>query len=168
MLTRLTASLADVCFSSGQEDQAKRFYLELVASDPTNELYRERLAELDGCGARHRARGIDVIGDRRRRAFGDHLHHRWRRGDGSGIDEPEPVIPEGPSFDPTERINEAAVFAKYGLNDKAISHLEEVVDRLPDHAGAREALAKIYLAAGQQEEAASHRRTLDQGMPISR
>ena len=47
-LTRLTASLADVCYASGQEDQAKRFYLELVAGDPTNQLYRERLAQLDG------------------------------------------------------------------------------------------------------------------------
>ena len=45
-LTRLTASLADVCYASGQEDQAKRFYLELVAGDPTNQLYRERLAQL--------------------------------------------------------------------------------------------------------------------------
>ncbi len=48
ILTRLTASLADVCFSNNQKDQAKRFYLELVATDPTNALYRERLAMLDG------------------------------------------------------------------------------------------------------------------------
>ncbi|TFG40382.1 MAG: tetratricopeptide repeat protein [Candidatus Aminicenantes bacterium] len=151
-LTRLTASLAGVCYSSGQEDQAKRFYLELVAGDPTNELYRERLAQLDPsmpttvAGDDPSVIGDDFPSEITFTIDGDEVT-------GGGI-EVEPVIPEGLAFEPTERINEAAVFSKYGLNDKAISHLEEVVRRFPDHAGAREALAKTYLAAGQQEEAA--------------
>ncbi len=157
-LTRLTASLADVCFSTGQEEQAKRFYLELVATDPTNELYRERLALLDpvvnvaagdGEAAGHED---DFPSEITFSIDGDEVAGS-EEVTGSEI-EPDPVARESLSFDPTERINEAAVFSKYGLNDKAIKHLEDVVDRLPDHAGSREALAKTYLAAGQQENAA--------------
>jgi len=153
MITRLTASLADVCFSSGQEDQAKRFYLELVASDPTNKLYRARLAELDDEVA-------EIDDDVAVIDLGDDVPSEITfaiDGDDAVItvDEPDPVIQDSSSFDPTERINEAAVFAKYGLNDKAVRHLEEVVERLPDHAEAREALAKMYLLVGERESAAS-------------
>jgi len=149
-LTRLTSSLADVCFTTGQEDQAKRFYLELVAGDPTNELYRERLAQLDGAAGD----GIEVIDTE---GFDEDLpaeisfslDGEEAQATGEVSAPPEPLM-----FDPNERINEAAVFAKYGLNDKAINHLEEVVRRLPDHAEAREALAKLYRAVGQSDNAA--------------
>jgi len=153
MLTRLTSSLADVCFSSGQEDQAKRFYLELVATDPTNKLYRERLAQLDGAviedsdGVEISGLGDDFPSEISFTIDGDEL-------DGAEADS-EPVIQGALTFDPTERINEAAVFSKYGLNDKAIDHLEEVISRLPDHVEAREALARIYLEVGQRDRAAS-------------
>jgi len=153
MITRLTASLADVCFTSGQEDQAKRFYLELVASDPTNQIYRARLAELDGAVA-------EIDDDVAVIDLGDDVPSEITFAiDGDEaiitVDEPDPVIQDSSSFDPTERINEAAVFAKYGLNDKAVRHLEEVVERLPDHAEARESLAKMYLAVGDSDSAAS-------------
>jgi tetratricopeptide (TPR) repeat protein len=153
MITRLTASLADVCFSSGQKDQAKRFYLELVASDPTNELYRERLAQLDGAMVETQD-GVDTTG------LGDGLPSEISFAiDVDDVievpDESEPASQSASSFDPTERINEAAVFAKYGLNDKAVKHLEDVVDRLPDNIEAREALAKMYLAVGERESAAT-------------
>jgi tetratricopeptide (TPR) repeat protein len=153
-LTRLTASLADVCYSSGQEDQAKRFYLELVASDPTNQLYRERLAQLDGAVEEDPADFADTAGlntgvpseisfsldDESPGATGISADAGASAGDDAG-------------FDPAERINEAAVFAKYGLNDKAIRHLESVLERVPNHAGAREALAKLYSATGEREKA---------------
>ncbi len=153
MITRLTASLADVCFTSGQEDQAKRFYLELVASDPTNQLYRARLAELDGVVT-------EIDDDVAVIDLGDDVPSEITFAiDGDEaivhVDEPDPVIQGSSSFDPTERINEAAVFAKYGLNDKAVRHLEEVVERLPDHAEARKSLAKMYLAVGDSDSAAS-------------
>jgi len=153
MITRLTASLADVCFTSGQADQAKRFYLELVASDPTNQQYRSRLAELDGA-VTEVDDGIDVID------FDEDMPSEITFAiDGDEaivtVDEPDPVIQDSSSFDPTERINEAAVFAKFGLNDKAVRHLEEVLERLPDHADAREALAKMYLVVGDHESASS-------------
>jgi len=147
ILTRLTASLADVCFSNGQEDQAKRFYLELVATDPTNELYRERLAQLDGAVDGVQTSGFD-------KDFPSEITFAIDDDEvtGEAVDA-DPMIQSALTFDPTERINEAAVFAKYGLNDKAVNHLEEVVTRLPDHAEAREALAKMYLVVGQRDQA---------------
>jgi len=147
ILTRLTASLADVCFSTGQEDQAKRFYLELVATDPTNELYRGRLAQLDGAvdGVQTSGFGKDPPSEITFTIYGDEVT-------GEAVDA-DPVIHDALTFDPAERINEAAVFAKYGLNEKAVNHLEEVVTRLPDHAEAREALAKMYLVVGERDHA---------------
>ncbi|MEE4272631.1 MAG: tetratricopeptide repeat protein [Thermoanaerobaculales bacterium] len=148
MLTRLTASLADVCYSSGQEDQAKRFYLELVASDPTNAFYRERLAELDGA-VRDDADAMATSG------FGDGPAGEISFAEEVVIDADAAAEPEEAlDFDPAERINEAAVFAKYGLNDKAIKHLDEVVRKLPDHTEARETLAGIHLSMGNAELAA--------------
>ena len=153
MITRLTASLADVCFTGGQEDQAKRFYLELVASDPTNQLYRARLAELDGALSQvdDEVGVIDLDEDMPSEISfaidGDEAIVT--------VDEPDPEVQDSSSFDPTERINEAAVFAKYGLNDKAVRHLEEVLERLPDHEQASKALANLYLEMDDHESAAS-------------
>ncbi len=165
MITRLTASLADVCYTGGQEDQAKRFYLELIASDPTNQLYRARLAELDGAIPEIDDE-VDIIDLNE-----DMPSEITFAIDGdeaiSTGDEPDPVIQESTSFDPAERINEAAVFAKYGLNDKAVRHLEEVLERFPDHAEAREALAKMYLVMGDHESAASTIRPVVQGLRAS-
>jgi tetratricopeptide (TPR) repeat protein len=143
-LTRLTASLADVCYASGQEDQAKRFYLELVAGDPTNQLYRERLAQLDGVTEGHPDDLADTAG----------LNTGVPSEISFSLDDEGVAAGADPGFDPAERINEAAVFAKYGLNEKAIRHLEGVLERVPDHAGAREALAKLYIATGERERAA--------------
>jgi tetratricopeptide (TPR) repeat protein len=153
-LTRLTASLAEVCFAGGQEDQAKRLYLELVVGDPTNELYRARLAQLDG------AVGGPAPGGNRMDASGfaaDMPQEITFTLDGDELDAGEQVR-EAPAseplvIDPTERINEAAVFAKYGLNDRAIKHLEGVIRQFPDHTGAREALAKVYLSIGERDRA---------------
>ncbi len=173
ILTRLTASLAGVCFTTGQEDQAKRFYLELVATDPTNELYRERLAQLDGVapgGVPGSEDGVQTSG------FGRDLPSEitFSIDDDEATDEDvdaDPAIQGDLACDPAERINEAAVFAKYGLNDKAVNHLEDVVSRLPDHAGAREALARMYVVVGQRDKASrvispvieKHRAAGDQG-----
>jgi tetratricopeptide (TPR) repeat protein len=163
MITNLTASLADVCFTSGQEDQAKRFYLELVASDPTNQLYRERLAQLDGAVIDIEDVTTDLDDDLPSEITfsidGDEVI--------DAVDEPEPVVPDSAPFDPAERINEAAVFAKYGLNDKAVKHLEEVIERLPDHVEARTALARMYLAVGDGEAAAAIIQPVIQGLRTS-
>ncbi|MCU0303405.1 MAG: hypothetical protein MUC56_05065 [Thermoanaerobaculales bacterium] len=156
ILTRLTASLAEICFAGGQEDQAKRLYLELVAVDPTNELYRARLAQLDGAIGGPVPASADTAVDAP--GFASDLPQEITFAlDGDELEADEASVempaPEPLVIDPTERINEAAVFAKYGLNDKAIKHLEGVIRQAPDHAGAREALAKVYLSIGERDRA---------------
>ncbi len=71
---------------------------------------------------------------------------------GGGDDQPTPV-PGG--FDLEERLAEAAVFAKYGLVEKAISHLEDVVVFCPDEIEPRRRLALLYAEHGDRESAIS-------------
>jgi len=59
--------------------------------------------------------------------------------------------PEG--FDLEERLAEAGVFAKYGLVDKAISHLEDVVLFCPDEIEPRRRLAQLYAEHGDKDAA---------------
>jgi tetratricopeptide (TPR) repeat protein len=157
ILSRLTTSLADVCFNTGQNDQAKRLYLELVATDPTNQLFRERLAKLDGIdvdvsdnavtsGAPSTAdvpSEIDFV-----------LDDEIEVSAVDGADETRTATGDAAAVDPSERIAEASVFAKYGLHDKAVAHLQHVVREAPDNLEAREALAKQLATVGRRDAAA--------------
>ena len=53
----------------------------------------------------------------------------------------------------TEHMTEAEVFGKYGLLDRAIEHLNKVIERAPDHVPAYEKLFHTYLEEGQNEQA---------------
>jgi len=156
MLTRLTASLAGICFEKGQSDQARRFYMELVASDPTNKLFRERLAQLDGVdvGAPDNAVTSGAPVDTEEEELPSEIDFVLDE-DVEEIDETvvESGPQESPSIDLTERLNEAAVFAKYGLHEKAIAHLKEVIRLEPGHLEARTELAKQYAAVGKHTRA---------------
>jgi tetratricopeptide (TPR) repeat protein len=163
-LFALTAALAQVYYDSGQEDQSKRLYMELVAADPANQLFRERLAQLDGVD-------VEVAGGAAAAAVPEtelpseidfDLGASDDQVGGEAVDESDEIVVDEPptvsevaAFDPEERLAEAAVFAKYGLNDKALVHLEEVVRERPDHLGAREELGKLYVTLGKTELAAS-------------
>ncbi len=61
------------------------------------------------------------------------------------------ATPEG--FDLEERLAEAGVFAKYGLVDKAISHLEDVVLFCPEEIEPRRRLAQLYAEHGERDAA---------------
>lgn len=56
--------------------------------------------------------------------------------------EPPPSIPAAPS-PADELLTEAQVFAKYGLVDKAVSHLQRLLADFPDHGPARELLDSL-------------------------
>ncbi len=53
----------------------------------------------------------------------------------------------------TEHMTEAEVFAKYGLLDRAIEHLNKVLDHAPEHLPAYEKLFHTYLEESQNENA---------------
>ncbi len=54
----------------------------------------------------------------------------------------------------TEHLTEAEVFAKYGLAEKAIEHLETILERAPDHLEVNERLLRLLLDEGLRDKAA--------------
>lgn len=52
----------------------------------------------------------------------------------------------------TEHLTEADVFAKYGLYDKAIEHLQTIIGKAPRHRAAYEKLLNVYMNEGLAEQ----------------
>jgi pilus assembly protein FimV len=141
MLTTLKASLADVHYRSGDTKRAHSAYMELLQGDPQNKLFRERLANLDGAGAEVVSEPAPQVAVAEDFATPD-------------IPEPAPAAPDpSTGVDAEERLAEARVFAKYGLVDKALKHLREIVEQAPDHMGARATLVELALEAGVMDVA---------------
>ncbi len=180
-LFTLRAALAESFFNSGEMEAAKRLYIDLLDTDPENQRFRERLAALDDvnegffrdAGAARppvvdRGEDIEEISFDHREDEIEEMPQRLPRVEA----ESDPVIPlemdvaavavsrpvpppvstpEG--FDLEERLAEAGVFAKYGLVDKAISHLEDVVLFCPNEIEPRRRLAQLYAEHGDKDAA---------------
>ncbi len=155
-LFTLEAALAESYFQSGEQSGAKRLYIKLLERQPENQQFRQRLAELDG---------VDIG-----RADDDEVAEVVEEeivievDDETLVEEievqpPEPAaaaaMPAPDSFDLEERLAEASVFAKYGLIEKAISHLEDVVLFCPDELEPRQRLALLYAERGDRDDAVS-------------
>jgi len=78
----------------------------------------------------------------------------------AGLDEVEEAAAPPSSSRADERLAEADVFAKYGLLDKAIHHLEAILDESPDHDEARERLATLLAEQGETDRAVGVARPL--------
>ena len=79
-------------------------------------------------------------------------------GTAAAVEEPvtEPEIADEESIDETfvyEHSTEAEVFVKYGLIDKAIEQLREVLKKYPDHLETHTKLKNLYKEEGQSERA---------------
>lgn len=174
----LRAALAESYFNSGELAGAKRLYLELLESQPDNERFRERLASLDDVNEQYFKPVGEQLGD-------DGVIEDIEVDEIEEVEltpppvprpkpaqaqppspiagpatKPEPVVKvepvtPPPAFDLKERMAEAAVFAKYGLAEKAISHLEDVVLFCPDELEPRKQLAMLYAEHGDREAAVS-------------
>jgi tetratricopeptide (TPR) repeat protein len=153
-LFTLQAALAESYFQSGQQEGAKRLYITLLETEPENQQFRQRLAELDG---------VDVgMSDDDEVVEVSEEEIVIEVDVESAVDDVEIVPPEPPptgeaavpeGFDLEERMAEASVFAKYGLVEKAISHLEDVVLFCPEEHEPRRRLALLYAEHGDREEA---------------
>lgn len=144
-LATLSAALADSCFRSGATDAARRLYVELLEVEPGNQLFRQRLSQLEGATSAPAGAVPDTGGDQPEVV--------------EFTIEDEPAAPSvaepaAAAFDPQERLAEANVFAKYGLVDKAIQHLEQILEAFPDHRQAREKLVAMYVEEGREDDAA--------------
>lgn len=156
-LATLSAGLADCYFRADNRDGARRLYVELLEIEPGNRLFRHRLAQLDG-------RAVAAGGEPTAVDAEDLGRFEVEEPEVVEFDaDPQPPAPSPavagttrvtevsvpPAFDSQERLAEANVFAKYGLVDKAIHHLEQIVMAVPDHYEAREKLVLLYLEENQ-------------------
>jgi len=140
-ILEIKQQLADVHYSEGRLDAAQALYMELAEVDPENTTFRQRLLELS-------ARS--------------HIAHA------------EPVarpatdaVPLGPAtatpgVSPQERLGEARVFVKYGLVEKAVRHLEELLGSYPDFHLARRELVRVLWDDGQKDRAREVARSLEE------
>ena len=139
MLLTVKGALADHHYTSGDTEAARRLYMELVDLDPENELFRRRHLELT---SREMETGPEGSAP-----------------ESGAIPMGPPVVevplPEGPPPEAREQLTEANVFAKYGLVDKAIRHLEEILERWPEFHEARERLVGILEEEGETGRAAA-------------
>ena len=155
-LFTLQAALAESYFQSGQQEGAKRLYITLLEAEPENKQFRRRLAELDGVdiGKPDEDEAIDISEDEDEIVIDVEDEIVVEEVE---VQPPEPsaagAVPAPGSFDLEERLAEASVFAKYGLVDKAISHLEDVVLFCPDEHEPRQRLALLYAERGAREDA---------------
>ncbi len=151
MLRSLSVSLADSCYASDNLEQAQHLYVELLRSDPNNNLYRQRLAEIQGVQPDE----IVVLSDEE----GTAAESEHGPASLAEVDAATPTSSAAGAgsadvtFDPDERLAEAKVFAKYGLIEKATGHLEEIVQAFPDAIEARAILVSLYVEQGEMAAA---------------
>jgi len=155
-LSKLTAALADSYFLSDDHEHAQRLYMELLEAKPDNDHFRQRLAAIQGVEP-------DQITIDRPSRESPSVAASAEIGAvpggpvaiGQGPAEPAPggAVGRADGFDPTERLAEAKVFAKYGLLEKATSHLEEIIRFFPDEVEARAILVSLYVEQGEKEAA---------------
>jgi tetratricopeptide (TPR) repeat protein len=154
MLFTIKAALAETYFQGHRTDEARRLYVELLKVDPNNDMFRQRMAQLDGAAAPAAEPEIEEVPLDEVTGF-----------EPAPVAEPTPApapaaaapaaevaAPPG-EFDPQERLAEAAVFAKYGLIEKAANYLESIVVSYPDAIEARQMLVNLYIESGQPEHA---------------
>ena len=173
----LRAALAESFFNSGELEGAKRLFIKLLDTEPENQQFRERLAALDevnedffrDAGAERQpdleTESVEPIEfereDEEQTEAAPEVESEQEVSSDTEAEVPVDVeatatgatTPQG--FDLEERLAEAGVFAKYGLVDKAISHLEDVVLFCPDEIEPRRRLAQLYAEHGDKNAAIS-------------
>ncbi len=174
-LFTLKAALAESYYQSKELEKAKRLFLEVQETEPENQQFRQRLSTLDSVNAEvHQPPGTDdtfrdgdievieideeedeeevaeVIEAETLSGQETPKTEKVARSTPSGSEVPAPD-----SFDLQERLAEAAVFAKYGLVEKAVSHLEDVVLFCPDEFEPRRRLVLLYAEQGDRDKAVS-------------
>lgn len=160
----LEAALADAYFQAGRRQEAADLYMELAQREPENRLYRTRLQELGVAPAPveviHRvpkpepgpvpppppaSEEVVEVEISLEPEFGEEVaaspqppSPQWE-----APAPEEPAMATGEQVSLEELYTEAAVLAKYGLVEKALEHLQQLLARDPTHAKGRELLASL-------------------------
>ncbi|OYW05855.1 MAG: hypothetical protein B7Z61_04695 [Acidobacteria bacterium 37-71-11] len=148
--------LADAYFVAGRRAEAASLYQRLAVKAPSDPLFAQRLVELGGRPAASAARGAvepAAPGTDDDVEFVEVNIGSVAPGPAPakepGGEAPEPPPAAGltePSLGPAnleELFTEAVVFAKYGLTDKAVAHLQRLLALDPAHTRGRELLASL-------------------------
>ncbi len=157
--------LADAYFVAGRRAEAASLYHRLAVKAPSDPLFAQRLAELGGRPAAPAARGavqppargtddedvefVEVDIAPAAPGFAAAKEPGPVPALETGGEPPEPPPAAGltePSLGPAnleELLTEAVVFAKYGLTDKAVAHLQRLLALDPAHSRGRELLASL-------------------------
>jgi tetratricopeptide (TPR) repeat protein len=153
MIRKISVSLADSCYSDENFEQAQHLYTELLRSDPNNDLFRQRLAVMQGVQPDE----IVVVSAEEEAVVESDVGAEpavevAQQPEEAG--EPAAVQDSADAeFDPEERLAEAKEFAKYGLVEKATAHLEQIIRVHPDEIEARAILVSLYVEQGEMAAA---------------
>lgn len=164
----LEGALADAYYQAGRRQEAAELYMELAQREPGNTLFKQRLQEL-GVGPV----GVEIVHTKPAitppPAEAEELEveipleeaglpaeeagaasFQWdSAAEVAATAEEAPVPATGPQPNVEELYTEASVLAKYGLVDKALAHLQQLLALDPNHAKGRELLASL---GGRLEE----------------
>ena len=154
MVVNIETALADVYYRDARKEEAAKFYLRLVQEVPSNPLFAQRLKELGVAAPEPLApeppppapaattapaapepeqEYVDI--DLTPQETGPAV----AQPPGGPVSVEQPLVPGNVE----ELFTEAQVFAKYGLSDKAIAHLERLLALDPAHEDARELLGSL-------------------------
>ncbi len=147
-LPEALGQLADAAMAAGDTEKAKNALEELVSKDPENEGYKQRLRDL------YARLGMETPGTLETSIetvvpFQEEM---------AAAEVPVEAVPaqDGKLDEDTERyINQALtdvdLFTSYGLNQKGIDLLENVLKRAPGHPPTLEKLLDLHLGAGNEK-----------------
>jgi len=155
MVLNIETALADVYFRASRSQEAADLYVRLVQKVPTNPLFGQRLKELGVTVPPPQAPAPAATTDSEEAL--DLVEIDLSHAETA----PTVALPPGvkvtaePTLVPTnteELFTEAQVFAKYGLTDKAVAHLERLLALDTHHEQARELLVSLADAAKGEVE----------------
>lgn len=183
----LEGALADAYYQAGRRQEAAELYMELAQREPGNTLFKQRLQEL-GVGPV----GVEIVHTKPAitppPAEAEELEveipleeaglpaeeagaasFQWdSAAEVAAPAEEAPVPATGPQPNVEELYTEASVLAKYGLVDKALAHLQQLLALDPHHAKGRELLASLGGRLEEVEELPPQPPTLPKPAPMAK
>lgn len=161
-LSEMQSQLADAYANAGKSDRAEATLNELLEREPDNEFARQRLAEV----RKNLGHPSDAPADL------DDIFPQEPAPPTPLIGTATPVAPATPENDlglddetqrfVTQTLTDVDLFSSYGLTQKAIQLLDNILQRVPGHAPTLERLLDLNLGAGDDRRTAELAAQLEQ------
>ena len=158
-LSEAQSQLADALINGGELQRAEATLNELLEHEPDNELARQRLGQLQ----KKLGRASKAPAELDQTAFEQPSANRLI---GTPVSASPPANEIGLDEDTQQFISQALtdvdLFSSYGLSQKAIQLLENILQRVPQHAPTLERLLDLTLGAGNDRRTAELAAQLEQ------